>query len=89
MGDTRREANGKITFRRINRFVSIDFTSGRRPGGYPACQQRDPRLMEQISGGNWLAVRDGTFSLHIRAYGGKELILDQFWRPPKVEPAIK
>jgi len=35
---------------------------------------------------NWLPAPDGKFSLYIRAYWGKEGILDGSWRPPKIEP---
>jgi len=35
--------------------------------------------------GNWLLAPDGTFSLYIRAYRGKEQILDGSWQPPKIE----
>lgn len=34
---------------------------------------------------NWLPAPDGTFSLYIRAYWGKEAILDGSWQPPVVE----
>ncbi|MGI6853307.1 DUF1254 domain-containing protein [Mesorhizobium sp. 1B3] len=34
---------------------------------------------------NWLPAPDGTFSLYIRAYWGKEPILDGSWQPPKIE----
>ena len=33
---------------------------------------------------NWLPAPNGTFSLYIRAYWGKEPILDSSWQPPKV-----
>jgi len=33
---------------------------------------------------NWLPSPDGTFSLYIRAYWGKEPILDGSWKPPQV-----
>jgi hypothetical protein len=33
---------------------------------------------------NWLPAPDGTFSLYIRAYWGKELILDGSWQPPLI-----
>ena len=33
---------------------------------------------------NWLPAPDGTFSLYIRAYWGKEGILDGSWQPPKI-----
>ncbi|UVF20476.1 DUF1214 domain-containing protein [Microvirga terrae] len=33
---------------------------------------------------NWLPAPDGTFSLYIRAYWGKEGILDGSWRPPVI-----
>jgi len=36
---------------------------------------------------NWLPSPDGTFSLYIRAYWGKEAILDGSWKPPKIEKA--
>jgi hypothetical protein len=36
---------------------------------------------------NWLPAPDGTFSLYIRAYWGKEGILDGSWQPPKIELA--
>ncbi|MUL48605.1 DUF1254 domain-containing protein [Mycobacterium sp. CBMA293] len=34
---------------------------------------------------NWLPAPDGHFSLYIRAYWGKEAILDGSWKPPAVE----
>jgi hypothetical protein len=34
---------------------------------------------------NWLPAPDGTFSLYIRAYWGKEAILDGTWQPPEIE----
>ncbi|HMQ92852.1 MAG TPA: DUF1254 domain-containing protein [Amaricoccus sp.] len=34
---------------------------------------------------NWLPAPDGPFSLYIRAYWGKEAILDGTWQPPKIE----
>lgn len=34
---------------------------------------------------NWLPAPKGTFSLYIRAYWGKEAILDGSWQPPKIE----
>lgn len=34
---------------------------------------------------NWLPAPDGVFSLYIRAYWGKEPILDGSWQPPKIE----
>jgi hypothetical protein len=34
---------------------------------------------------NWLPAPDGTFSLYIRAYWGKEPILDESWQPPKID----
>ena len=36
---------------------------------------------------NWLPAPDGAFSLYIRAYWGKEPILDGSWQPPKIEVA--
>jgi len=36
---------------------------------------------------NWLPAPDGNFSLYIRAYWGKEAILDGSWQPPKIEVA--
>lgn len=33
---------------------------------------------------NWLPAPDGTFSLYIRAYWGKESILDGSWQPPQI-----
>lgn len=33
---------------------------------------------------NWLPAPDGTFSLYIRAYWGKEAILDGSWKPPVI-----
>ncbi|TDW59974.1 hypothetical protein EDF57_111103 [Novosphingobium sp. PhB55] len=33
---------------------------------------------------NWLPAPDGAFSLYIRAYWGKESILDGSWQPPKI-----
>ena len=35
--------------------------------------------------GNWLPAPDGEFSLYIRAYWGKEPILDGSWQPPRIE----
>jgi hypothetical protein len=34
---------------------------------------------------NWLPTPEGTFSLYIRCYWGKEAILDRSWIPPKIE----
>jgi hypothetical protein len=34
---------------------------------------------------NWLPAPDGDFSLYIRAYWGKQAILDGSWTPPKIE----
>ena len=34
---------------------------------------------------NWLPVPEGTFSLYLRAYWGKEPILDGSWLPPIIE----
>jgi hypothetical protein len=34
---------------------------------------------------NWLPAPDGDFSLYIRAYWGKQAILDGSWQPPKIE----
>jgi hypothetical protein len=34
---------------------------------------------------NWLPAPEGKFSLYIRAYWGKEPILDGSWQPPKIE----
>ena len=34
---------------------------------------------------NWLPAPDGSFSLYIRAYWGKDPILDGSWQPPKIE----
>ena len=34
---------------------------------------------------NWLPAPDGHFSLYIRAYWGKQGILDGSWKPPAVE----
>ncbi len=34
---------------------------------------------------NWLPAPKGTFSLYIRAYWGKEAILDRSWKPPIIE----
>lgn len=36
---------------------------------------------------NWLPAPEGPFSLYIRAYWGKEPILDGAWQPPKIEVA--
>lgn len=36
---------------------------------------------------NWLPAPDGAFSLYIRAYWGKDAILDGSWKPPAVKPA--
>jgi len=36
---------------------------------------------------NWLPAPEGNFSLYIRAYWGKEGILDGSWQPPKIEVA--
>lgn len=35
--------------------------------------------------GNWLPAPDGHFSLYIRAYWGKEGILDGSWKPPVIQ----
>jgi hypothetical protein len=37
---------------------------------------------------NWLPAPDGRFSLYIRAYWGKEGILDGSWRPPEVRKTV-
>lgn len=34
---------------------------------------------------NWLPAPDGAFSLYIRAYWGKQAILDGSWQPPRIE----
>lgn len=34
---------------------------------------------------NWLPAPNGTFSLYIRAYWGKQAILDGSWQPPKIQ----
>jgi hypothetical protein len=34
---------------------------------------------------NWLPAPDGTFSLYIRAYWGKQAILDGSWKPPAIQ----
>jgi len=34
---------------------------------------------------NWIPAPEGNFSLYIRAYWGKEAILDGTWKPPKIE----
>ena len=34
---------------------------------------------------NWLPAPEGTFSLYIRCYWGKEAVLDGTWIPPKIE----
>ncbi|MFQ8433886.1 DUF1254 domain-containing protein [Amaricoccus sp. W119] len=34
---------------------------------------------------NWLPAPEGPFSLYIRAYWGKEAILDGSWTPPRIE----
>lgn len=34
---------------------------------------------------NWLPAPAGSFSLYIRAYWGKQAILDGSWQPPKIE----
>ncbi|MEN4451669.1 DUF1254 domain-containing protein [Mycobacterium sp. SM3041] len=34
---------------------------------------------------NWLPAPDGHFSLYIRAYWGKQAVLDGSWKPPTVE----
>lgn len=36
---------------------------------------------------NWLPAPDGAFSLYIRAYWGKEGILDGSWKPPVIKTA--
>jgi hypothetical protein len=36
---------------------------------------------------NWLPAPDGTFSLYIRAYWGKQAILDGSWKPPVIRKA--
>lgn len=36
---------------------------------------------------NWLPAPDGHFSLYIRAYWGRQEILDGTWQPPEVRPA--
>jgi hypothetical protein len=37
---------------------------------------------------NWLPAPDGTFSLYIRAYWGKEPILDGSWQPPSIKRVV-
>ena len=37
---------------------------------------------------NWVPAPAGTFSLYIRAYWGKEAILDGSWVPPKIEQVL-
>jgi hypothetical protein len=34
---------------------------------------------------NWLPAPEGTFSLYIRAYWGKQAILDGSWKPPTIQ----
>ena len=34
---------------------------------------------------NWLPAPEGTFSLYIRCYWGKEAVLDGTWKPPVIE----
>jgi hypothetical protein len=34
---------------------------------------------------NWLPAPEGSFSLYIRAYWGKEAILDGTWQPPEIQ----
>jgi hypothetical protein len=34
---------------------------------------------------NWLPAPDGQFSLYIRAYWGKQAILDGSWKPPAIQ----
>ena len=34
---------------------------------------------------NWLPAPEGTFSLYIRSYWGKQAILDGSWIPPAIE----
>jgi hypothetical protein len=34
---------------------------------------------------NWLPAPDGSFSLYIRAYWGKQAILDGSWKPPQIK----
>jgi len=34
---------------------------------------------------NWLPAPDGPFSLYVRAYWGKQAILDGSWTPPVIE----
>jgi hypothetical protein len=36
---------------------------------------------------NWLPAPDGAFSLYIRAYWGKQGILDGSWKPPVIRKA--
>lgn len=36
---------------------------------------------------NWLPAPDGAFSLYIRAYWGKDAIIDGSWQPPKIAVA--
>ncbi|MEV6278855.1 DUF1254 domain-containing protein [Nocardia sp. NPDC051832] len=36
---------------------------------------------------NWLPAPSGAFSLYIRAYWGKDPILDGSWQPPAIQPA--
>jgi hypothetical protein len=34
---------------------------------------------------NWLPAPEGTFSLYIRCYWGKEAVFDGSWKPPRIE----
>lgn len=37
---------------------------------------------------NWLPAPDGKFSLYIRAYWGKQPILDESWQPPRISKSV-
>ena len=42
-----------------------------------------PQDEDKIS--NWIPAPEGVFSLYLRAYWGKQAILDGSWIPPKIE----
>jgi hypothetical protein len=43
-----------------------------------------PNLRGGDKESNWLPAPNGHFSLYIRAYWGKESILDGSWKPPVI-----
>ena len=67
-----------------NLVEGTDYDDSQPPGptGLPEHVQVNPGDDKET---NWLPEPAGTFSLYIRAYWGKEAILDGSWMPPKIE----